>query len=98
MYVVAHHRLRNPQVAFERGEKLLAGVGVPAGARNLQFLPDKNATAVTCLWEARSVEDIQTYVDGILGEASENTCYEVNVEQAFAERPDGIPVAQEAGR
>lgn len=98
MYVVVQHRLRNPDVALARGQKLLTGDGAPAGARNLQFLPSRDASAVTCLWEARSVSDIQTYVDGVLGDASENLCYEVDAEQAFAEQPAGIPAAQEVGR
>lgn len=97
MYVVAHHRLLNREAAFRRGEKLLAGEGAPEGARNLQFLPARNGSAVTCLWEASSVEEIQSWVDEVLGDASENACYEVEVEQSFAERPDGLPKAPPAG-
>ena len=35
-------------------------------------------SAVTCLWEADSVDTVQAYVDSTLGDSSENICYEVN--------------------
>lgn len=44
----------------------------------------------TCLWEAPSVDSVQRYVDSTLGDASENSCYEVAAEQAFALQPSGI--------
>jgi hypothetical protein len=96
MYVVAQHRLLNPEIAFQRGEKLLAGEGAPEGVRNLQFLPARDGSAVTCLWEAGSVEEIQSWVDGVLGDAAENHCYEVEVAEAFAERPEGLSAAAPA--
>jgi len=36
------------------------------------------------------VEAIQQYVDTTLGDASVNTCYEVDAAQAFAQQPSGI--------
>jgi hypothetical protein len=64
--------------------------GAPAGVRNLQFYPSKDRTAVTCLWEAPSVAAVQEYVDSTLGSSSENICYEVDSEQAFARLPLGL--------
>jgi hypothetical protein len=49
------------------------------------------------LWEADSVEAIQEYVDSTLGDSSENTCYDVDAEQAFAERPLGLPASAAIG-
>ena len=91
MYVIVQHQIKNPQVAFSRGEKLITGEGAPAGARVLQFFPSVDGSAVTCLWEAESVRTIQEYVDATLGDASTNTSYEVQGAQAFAERPAGLP-------
>jgi hypothetical protein len=31
MYVVVQHRIKNPQVAFSRGEKLIKNEGAPNG-------------------------------------------------------------------
>jgi hypothetical protein len=90
MYVVAQHRIKNPQTAFSRGEKLMKNEGAPPGVRNLQFYPSKDQSMVTCLWEAGSVETVQRHVDTTLGDSSENTCYEVDSEQAFARQPLGL--------
>ena len=99
MYVIARHELTDPPAARTRGERLIRGEGAPAGAVSLQFFPSADGNTVTCLWEARSVGDVQSYVDGVLGETSVNTCYAVDAEHAFAERPGalaGRPVAATA--
>jgi hypothetical protein len=90
MYVVVQHQIKDQQAAFSRGEKLIKNEGAPAGVRGLQFYPSTDGSAVTCLWEAESVEQIQEYVDSTLGDSSLNTSYEVNAEHAFAERPLGL--------
>jgi hypothetical protein len=93
MYVVVQHQIKDPQTAFARGERLVKNEGAPAGVRGLQFYPSMDGGAVTCLWEADSVEAIQEYVDSTLGDSSLNTCYQVDAEQAFAERPLGLPAS-----
>jgi hypothetical protein len=90
MYVLVQHRIKDPQTAFSRGEKLMKAEGAPTGARNLQFYPSRDLSTVTCLWEAPSVSAIQGYVDAVLTDSSENTCYEVDSEQAYARLPLGI--------
>jgi hypothetical protein len=88
MYVVVHHRIKDPQEAFSRGQALLEGTDAPAGVRVREFLPSRDRTAVTCLWEAGSLEVVRKYVDAILGDSSENTWFEVDRELAR-----GLPVA-----
>ena len=90
MYVVVIHDIKDPEIAFARGERLINNEGAPAGARGLQFYPATDGSAVTCLFEADSVESIQSYVDTTLGDSSHNSCYEVNAEAAFADRPLGL--------
>jgi hypothetical protein len=90
MYVVVQHTFSEPETAFSRGGRLIKNEGAPTGVRGLQFYPAKDGSGATCLWEADSVEDVQAYVDTTLGDASENLCYEVDAEQAFARQPLGI--------
>ena len=90
MFVVVQHSLVDPPTAFSRGERLQRSEGAPQGTRVLQFLPDTDRTLVTCLWESRSVEDVQSYVDETLGDASRNLCYAVDEGVAFAEAPAGV--------
>ena len=93
MYVVVHHQIKDKQTAFSRGEKLMKNEDAPAGVRVLQFYPSTDGSVVTCLWEAESVQAIQEYVDSTLGDSSQNTCYQADAEQAFAERPLGLPAS-----
>jgi hypothetical protein len=90
MLVVVQHTLTDPPIAFARGERLQRGENAPEGTRVLQFLPSADGTLVTCLWDSDSVEDVQTYVDETLGEASVNLCYAVEEKASFAEAPPGI--------
>ena len=90
MLVVVNHRILEQEAAFSRGARLTKNEGAPAGVRVLQFLPSQDGSAVTCLWDAPSVEAVQLYVDSTLGAASENACYEVDAEQAFADKPAGL--------
>ena len=87
MYVVVQHRIKDQATAFSRGEKLIKNEGAPKNVRGLEFYPSRDGSFVTCLWEADSVDSVQHYVDEVLGTSSENVCYEVNAEHAFAERP-----------
>ena len=90
MYVVVQHTFKDPQAAFSRGERLIKNEGAPTGVRGLQFYPARDGSGATCLWEADSVEDVKGYVDEALGDSSQNRCYEVAAEQAFARQPLGI--------
>lgn len=90
MYVVVQHKILNPETAFARGQALVDGIGAPEGTRVLQFYPHVDGSAVTCLWESRSVEDVQRFADTTLGDSSVNVCYEVDSEKAFADRPHGL--------
>ena len=97
MYTVVLHDITDPQAAFARGQQLMANEGAPDGTRVLQFYPSLDHTQVTCLWESDSVASLQDYVDVVLGDSSVNTCYPVDAEQAFSERPVALaepPVAQ----
>ena len=91
MYVIVQHHIKNPELAFERGQRLISGEGAPAQVKVLQFYPSRDLSEVTCLWEADSVESVKGWVDTTLADSSENICYPVASDQAFAERPLGLP-------
>jgi hypothetical protein len=90
MLVVVQHQLIDPSTASIRGERLKRGEGAPAGTRVLQFLPSRDGTLVTCLWESEAVEDVQSFADETLGDSSKNLCYAVEESAAFATLPVGI--------
>lgn len=96
MYVVVQHRFKNPQVAAERGQRLIKNEGAPEGVHGLQFYPARDGSGAACLWEAPSVESVQKYVDSTLGDSSDNTVYEIDPEMAFSSPPRGIRDAETA--
>ena len=90
MYVIVLHDIKDPQTAFPRGERLMRNEGSPAGTRVLQFYPADDASFVTCLLEAESVDGVQRWVDETLGDSSVNRTYAVDANQAFSRQPLGI--------
>lgn len=90
MYVVVQHKILNPETAFPRGQAPIDGTGAPDGTGVLQFYPHVDGSVVTCLWETKSVADVQGFADTTLGDSSVNVCYEVDAEKAFADRPGGL--------
>ncbi len=91
MYVVVQHHIKNPEIALQRGQRLIYGDGAPDTVKVLQFYPSQDLSEVTCLWESDSVASVQGWVDSTLGDSSVNVCYPVAADQAFAERPLGLP-------
>lgn len=85
MKVGVIHRISDPETAQSSGQSLF---DPPEGIRLLQFCPSQDFSAATCIWEAESVEAVRDLVDPTLGEASEQTYYPVDTEQAV-----GMPEA-----
>ncbi|HLM92922.1 MAG TPA: hypothetical protein VK273_03830 [Gaiellaceae bacterium] len=83
MFVVVEHTILDAQVAFARGQNLLEGRGAPAGVRVRKFYPSTDQSAVICLWEGNSLDEVREYVDATLGDSSENLWFEVDTEQAL---------------
>jgi hypothetical protein len=45
MYVVVQHRIKNPQIAFSRGDKLVKNEGAPTGCADSSFYPSRDGSA-----------------------------------------------------
>ena len=86
-----------PRLPSPGASKLIKNEGAPEDVRGLQFYPSRDRSVATCLWEANTVDDVQRYVDDVLGDSSHNFCYEVNAEQSFARQPLGIAEAAPVG-
>jgi hypothetical protein len=84
MYVVAKHRINDPQGFFSVAQ--VAAENAPDGVYGRQFCPSSDATEAVCLWEAGSRAAVQGYLDGLIGDAAENSYFEVATEHAI-----GIP-------
>ena len=82
MYVAIVHRVKDPQAMLSRGEQLADPSNAPPGLIPRQFCPSKELSAATCVWEAGSVDAVRDHVDATLGDASDNTYFEINTEYA----------------
>ena len=82
MYVAVVHRVKDPQAMLKRGEGLSDPANAPPGVVGHQFCPSKDLSAATCVWEGDSVDAIRNYIDGTLGDSSDNTYFEINEEYA----------------
>jgi hypothetical protein len=83
MFIVVEHTIRDATVAFARGQNLLEDRGAPVGVQVRKFYPSTDQSAVICLWEGNSLEEIRDYVDATLGDSSDNLYFEVDAEQAL---------------
>jgi len=75
MYVLVHHEISDP-------EKFLAIVkaGTPENPnfKVLAFLPSLSHTRATCFWRATDTQSLQSFLDPILGDSSQNTYIQVD--------------------
>jgi hypothetical protein len=83
------HRISDPETAQSRGQALFEP---PEGVQLLQFCPSQDFRAASCIWEAGSIEAVSDLVDPTLGDASEQTYYAVDTEQAVG-LPERAPSA-----
>ena len=82
MYVAIVHQVKDAQAFLSRGERLDDPSNAPAGVVGRQFCPSTDVSAATCIWEAGSVDAVRDFVDSTLGDASDNTYFEINTEYA----------------
>jgi hypothetical protein len=82
VYVAIVHQVKDAQAFLSRGERLADPSNAPAGVVGRQVCPSDDVSAATCLWEADSVDAVRDYVDSTLGDASDNTYFEINTEYA----------------
>ena len=82
MYVGVMHQVKDPDAMLSRGQGLSDPSNAPSGVVPLQFCPSTDLSVATCVWEADSVDAVRDYVDGTLGDSSENSYFEISTERA----------------
>jgi hypothetical protein len=76
MYIVAQHRIKDP-ARFWSAEP--QGPGAP---RLHAAYPSHDKATGVCLWESDSTDALRDFIDGLVGDASENTYFEVDADFA----------------
>lgn len=76
MLIVALHQIANPGQFWETAKEVIPSL--PAGLKLHSVFPSGDMKTGVCLWEAKSVEEVQSFLDSKIGDTAKNTCYEVN--------------------
>ncbi|MEJ5962232.1 hypothetical protein [Pedobacter immunditicola] len=87
MLVIAHHNISDPEGFWAAAEKV--SKNIPENLKLHGVYPAMDAKTGTCLWEAKSAQDVQQFLDTNAGQYANNFCYEVNVEKSI-----GLPKIQ----
>ena len=77
MYVVVHHRVIDRDKFLATDPRDIGG-NAPDGVEVLQFLPARDASAADCLWQAKSLDAVRSYLDPATSDSCENTYFEVD--------------------
>ena len=89
MFIVIEHEVTDVKVFWETAQ---AGVGnLPSNLKLHQVFPSNDSAKAICLWEAATLEEVRDFVEGQLGQVSENTYFAVAEESAL-----GLPVTAQA--
>ncbi|HEX6238870.1 MAG TPA: hypothetical protein VFZ68_16845 [Acidimicrobiales bacterium] len=90
MYVIAQHRVVDPEAFFADIPAVAAKA--PPGVHPRMFCPSADRATAVCLWQADSIEAVRDYLDDVSAGASENSYFEVGAEHAL-----GLPEVARAG-
>jgi hypothetical protein len=89
MHVIALHDIKDPE-AF--GEIVGPTIDkIPPGMTLKLMLPSQDGEQAVCFWEAGSVENVRSFIDGATGDTAENEYFPVEESQAI-----GLPQASSA--
>jgi hypothetical protein len=83
MYIVAQHRIKDPARFWSVSPQ---GPGAPTLHA---AYPSNDKTEGVCLWESDSIDALRDSIDTLVGDASQNTYFEVDVGVAV-----GLPERQ----
>ena len=81
MFVTVIHRISDPD-EFESSAKR-ATEAIPSQLKLHQYMTSVDRKTATCLWEARSVDDVKQLLEPVLGHVSKNEYIPLNAEAAY---------------
>jgi hypothetical protein len=77
MLVIAHHiNITDPATFWSKAQTVVSSA--PAGTKVHAVYPSQDGKTGTCLWEAKTAEEIQSFLDEAAAGLATNFCYAVN--------------------
>jgi hypothetical protein len=83
MIILVNHKINNPESFWGAAQASLPNLPEANVQRVLQALPNADMTEATCLWEAESIDVLDSYLRSKVGSTSVETYYEVNTSNAI---------------
>ena len=81
MLVVAQHLINDPENFWKAAKAVTQNL--PNNMAVHAIYPSKDGKTGTCIWEANSVKDVQSFLDENAGTMAKNHCYELNASEAI---------------
>jgi hypothetical protein len=86
MIIVVNHKINNPADFWASAQKSLPELPASGVQRVLQVMPNADMSQATCVWEADSIDSLNTYLRSKVSDWSEESYYELNSAAAM-----GVP-------
>ena len=86
MIIVVNHKINNTADFWAAAQKSLPELPASGVQRVLQVMPNADMSQATCVWEADSIDSLNTYLRSKVSNWSEESYYELNAAAAM-----GVP-------
>jgi hypothetical protein len=83
MFIVASHYIKSPAYFWGSAQQNLPNLPECGVHRVLNVFPNLNMDTAICLWEADSIEVLDAWLRENIGDASNDSYYEVNEANAI---------------
>ena len=87
MIIVVNHTISNPTDFWASAQKSLPELPVSGVTKIIQVMPNTDMTNATCVWEADSIEALDSYLRSKIHNWGSETYYELNTAAAM-----GVPL------
>lgn len=83
MYIVVHHNINNVADFWGSAQKNLPNLPEGGVKRVVSVLPNGSMDKATCVWEADSIDTLDSYLRDKIGDWSKDSYYELNEANAM---------------
>lgn len=83
MIIAVNHKINNPEFFWASAQQHLPNLPEKGVVRVLQVMPNPTMTEATCIWEAETIEMLDTYLRDKVQDWSEDEYHEINLTNAM---------------
>jgi hypothetical protein len=83
MIIVVNHKINNPAEFWASAQKSLPQLPESGVKKVMQVMPNADMTMATCVWEADSIDALDTYLRSKVQDWSTETYFELNTAAAM---------------